>query len=181
MLDSWKGHLTWCVIVVNDLPSIELRPVRAEDVPVLIDLINELAEYEERPHEVTIEVGPLGEALFGRRPLVEALIAWTADRQPAGFAIWFYTFSTFRGRANLYVEDLFVRPAWRRQGLGRKIMSHLARLAIERGCGRLEWSVLVWNEPALSFYRDLGALPITEWGVYTLSADALCRLAGAGG
>jgi GNAT superfamily N-acetyltransferase len=156
--------------------NFHVLPARPQDLSIVVEMIRELAEYERRPDEVTLEIEDLQDALFGSPPRVEAVIAWAANQQPAGFALWFHSFSTFRGRPNLYIEDLFVRPAWRQQGAGRALVAELARIAIERHCGRLEWSVLTWNEPAIEFYRRLGALPVTDWAVYELSGPALVKL-----
>jgi GNAT superfamily N-acetyltransferase len=158
--------------------EIELAVASEADVPLLVEMVGELAEYENRRHEVVLDPAQLAAALVGRQPLCEALIARCAG-EPAGFAIWFYSFSTFQGRKNLYIEDLFVRPAFRRRGVGREIIGHLARLALQRQCGRLEWSVLTWNEPALEFYRRLGARPVADWQVYQLGPEALAGLAEA--
>ena len=155
--------------------TIELDPVQEADVELLVELVGELADYEQRRHEVLIDTADLREALFGPRRLCDALIA-RAGGQPAGFAIWYYSFSTFRGRPNLYIEDLYVRPAFRRLGVGQALVARLAGVAGERGCGRLEWSVLAWNEPAIAFYRALGAEPVADWRVYQLSGRALRRL-----
>jgi len=157
--------------------AIELTSVREDDLPLVVELVGELAEYEQRRHEVLLEAPDLRAALFGSQKVCDALIARVGG-QPAGMAIWFFSFSTFRGRPNLYLEDLFVRPAYRRFGVGRAIMARLAAVAGERGCGRLEWSVLAWNDPAIAFYRSLGAEPVAEWQAYQLSGAALARLAG---
>ncbi len=156
--------------------AISVRPAQPADVPLVQAFIRELADFEHRLDEVVIESHTLHAALFGPERLVEAVIAESAG-QPAGFALFLHTFSTFRGRRNLYIEDLFVRPAFRRAGVGQAMLRHLARLAVERGCGRLEWSVLTWNEAAIEFYRQLGAEPVTDWAVFELSGPALSRLA----
>ncbi len=155
---------------------IELDLARREDLPLLVDLIGELADYESRRHEVLVNVAELDEALFGPRPLCAALLA-RVDQQPAAFALWFFSFSTFRGRPNLYIEDLYVRPAFRRLGLGRAIMKRLALVASEHRCERLEWSVLAWNQPAIAFYHSLGGEPVDDWKVFQLGSAALARLA----
>ncbi len=157
-------------------PLISVRPAEPADVPLVHSLIRELAEYENRLAEVVLDTQMLHAALFGPEQRVEAVIA-EVDAQPAGFALFLHTFSTFRGQPNLYIEDLFVRPALRRLGVGQALVRHLASLAIERRCGRLEWSVLTWNAPAIEFYRQLGAEPVTDWAVYVLSGAALGRLA----
>jgi GNAT superfamily N-acetyltransferase len=157
--------------------AIELRGPTRYELPLLVELVGELAEYEGRRHEVLLNVADLGEALFGPRPWCEALLALVGG-EAAGFAIWFYSFSTFRGRPNLYIEDLFVRPDFRRGGVGRAIFKRLAQIAGRRKCGRVEWSVLEWNEPAIAFYHSLGAQPVAEWKVFQLGGAALARLAG---
>lgn len=156
--------------------SIVLRPARRDDLPLILALIGELAEYERLAHEAVADTAMLDEALFGPTPAAEVVIA-EADGQGAGFALCFTSFSTFLGRRGLYLEDLFVRPAFRGRGIGRRLMVHLARLAVERGCGRFEWSVLDWNAPAIDFYRRLGAVPMDGWTVQRLSGEALRNLA----
>lgn len=153
-----------------------IRPATPADVPLLLDLIRELAEYERLAHEVRGRAEDLEAHLFGPRPYAEALVA-EADGRPAGFALFFHNYSTFHCRPGLYLEDLFVRPAFRGRGLGRRLMAHLARLAVERGCTRFEWSVLDWNAPAIGFYRRLGARPMDEWTVQRLEGEALHALA----
>jgi GNAT superfamily N-acetyltransferase len=155
---------------------ITIRPAQLADVPLLLQLIRELAEYERLAHQVVAGEGELAESLFGARPAAEALIA-ELDGNPAGFAVYFTNFSTFLGRPGLYLEDLFVRPAVRRRGVGRALFLRLAELAAERKCGRFEWSVLDWNQPAIAFYRSLGAVPLVEWTVFRLTGDALTHAA----
>ena len=155
---------------------IAIRAAQPADVPLLLQLIRELAEYERLAHQVVASEAELAESLFGGRPAAEALIA-ELDGKPAGFAIYFTNFSTFLGRPGLYLEDLFVRPAVRRRGVGRALFRHLARLAAERRCGRFEWSVLDWNQPAIAFYRSLGAVPLVEWTVFRLTGEALAHAA----
>ena len=157
-------------------PSVRIEPATPGDVGLILSLVRELADYEKLSHEVVATEDGLRDALFGARPAAETLIAYV-DGEPAGFALFFTSFSTFAGRPGVYVEDLFVRPAARRLGIGRRLFAHVARLARERGCGRLEWSVLDWNEPALRFYAGLGARPLDEWTVHRLTGDALARLA----
>jgi GNAT superfamily N-acetyltransferase len=153
---------------------ISIRAAQPADVPLLLQLIRELAEYERLAHQVVAGESELAESLFGQRPAAEALIA-ELDGKAAGFAVYFTNFSTFLGRPGLYLEDLFVRPAVRRQGVGRALFRHLARVALERKCGRFEWSVLDWNQPAIAFYRSLGAVPLVEWTVFRLTGDALAH------
>jgi GNAT superfamily N-acetyltransferase len=152
--------------------SLAIRPARPSDVPLILQLIGELAEYEKLSHEVVATEAALSAHLFGPRPAAEVLIG-EVDGAPQGFALFFQSFSTFLARPGLYLEDLFVRPAFRGQGLGRQLLVELAHLAVERGCGRLEWSVLDWNEPALAFYRRMGARPMSEWTVQRLTGPAL--------
>jgi GNAT superfamily N-acetyltransferase len=144
--------------------------------PLLLTLIKELAEYERLSHDVVATEADLRSALFGDVPRARALVAYDGT-EPVGFALYFYTFSTFLGRAGLYLEDLFVRPAWRRRGVGRDLLRALAQVAVREGCGRVEWSVLDWNEPAIRFYQSIGARPMDEWTVYRLTGDALGRFA----
>lgn len=159
--------------------GIVLRPAVRADVPLILAFIRELAEYEKLAHEVVADGAGLAGQLFGERPAAEVVIA-EADGQPAGFALFFHNFSTFLGRRGLYLEDLYVRPAFRGRGLGLALMRHLARLAVERGCGRFEWSVLDWNTPAIAFYRRLGAVGLEDWTIQRLSGEALRRLAAEG-
>lgn len=157
-------------------PLLSIRPATVEDAPLIAQLIRELAEYERLAHAAVATDDGLREQLFGERPAAEVLIA-EADGEPAGFALFFHTFSTFLGKRGLYLEDLFVRPAFRGLGLGKHLMAALARIAVKRGCGRFEWSVLDWNAPAIGFYRALGATAIDEWTVHRLEGDALHALA----
>jgi GNAT superfamily N-acetyltransferase len=147
-----------------------------KDVPLVLSFIRKLAEYERKPHEVTATEEGLREALFGTRPIIEVLIAYSGE-EPVGFALYFSIFSTFRGRPGLFLEDLFVEPAHRGKGIGKALLAALAKVAQERGCIRLEWWVLKWNRPALAFYERLGATEVNEWGVYRLEGAALDRLA----
>ncbi|MCG8419992.1 MAG: GNAT family N-acetyltransferase [Proteobacteria bacterium] len=159
------------------MPGFTLRAATSEDVPLICQFIVELAEYEKLQHQVEVTERDLRETLFGSSPRAEVIIGHF-EGQPAAFALFFYTYSTFLGRPGLYLEDLFVRPSQRRRGLGRILLSYLAKLAKERGCGRFEWSVLDWNEPAITFYRSLGAQPMDEWIVYRLTGEALDDVAG---
>ena len=153
-----------------------IRPATIDDVPVILALIRELAEYEKLSDEVVATDDVLRETLFGNQPGAEVLIA-SVDDQPAGFALFFHNFSTFLGLPGIYLEDLFVRPEFRGSGLGRTLLAYLAKLATERRCGRLEWSVLDWNQPAIGFYKKLGAEAMSDWAVYRLTGDALDTLA----
>ena len=159
--------------------TVHIRSAIAEDVPLILSFIRDLADYEKLPHEVVATEERLRHALFGPRPYAEVVIASEAD-QPVGFALFFHNFSTFLGLPGIYLEDLFVQPAARGRGIGRRLLSHLARLARDRGCGRLEWAVLDWNEPAIEFYRRLGAKPMEDWEIFRLTGEALANLAGQG-
>jgi GNAT superfamily N-acetyltransferase len=152
-----------------------IRPATAADAPVIVRLIRALAEYERLSDQVVLDEGQLREHLFGSRPAAEVLLAEDEGRV-VGFALFFPNFSTFLGRPGLYLEDLFVLPECRGRGHGKALFRALARLAVERGCGRLEWAVLNWNEPAIGFYRALGAVPMDEWTVYRLTGEALQKL-----
>ena len=156
--------------------SIRIAPATADQVPLILEFIRGLAEYEKLAHEVVATEESLRHSLFGARPDAEVVIAYVND-EPAGFALFFHNFSTFVGRRGLYLEDLFVKPAYRSHGVGRKLLQHLAGLAVERGCGRFEWWVLDWNAPAIRFYESLGARPMSDWTVYRLTGPALEALA----
>jgi GNAT superfamily N-acetyltransferase len=153
-----------------------LRAATADDVPRILVFIRALAEYERLLHEVVATEEGLRLALFGPRPYAEVVLAEDAGA-PVGFALFFHTFSTFLGQPGIYLEDLFVVPEARGRGVGRALLAHLAQLAAERGCGRVEWAVLDWNAPAIRFYDSLGARPNDEWTVYRLTGDALTALA----
>lgn len=154
----------------------EIRPARPGDEGVVLDLIRALAHYEELPQQVVATAADLREALFGPRAYAEAAVGY-ADSEPVGFAVYFHSFSTFWGRPGMYLEDLFVDERWRGHGFGKRLFAHVARLAVERQCRRMEWSVLNWNEPAIGFYRSLGARPMDEWRVYRLDGEDLARAA----
>ena len=156
--------------------SLSLRPARPGDAALVLALIRELAEYERLTHEVDASEAAIEAALFGATPRVFCELAEWEDA-PAGLAIWFYSFSTFRGRHGIYLEDLFVRPQFRGRGVGRALLASLARRCVAEDLPRLEWSVLDWNEPAIRFYRSLGAVQMDDWTVYRLAGDALERLA----
>src|SRR2546423_1427444 len=156
-----------------------IRPARLEDVPVILQLIRDLATYERAPNDVTATEEQLVDVLFGERPSAEVLLAFEG-KSPVGFAVFFYNFSTWLGRPGLYLEDLFVKPEKRGKGYGRALLVALAKIARDRGCGRMEWAVLDWNEPAIKFYRALGATPMHEWTVFRLTRDGIARLANSG-
>lgn len=158
------------------MSELVTREATIDDVPLLLTFIKELAEYERLLHEVVATEELLRATLFGERRVAEVLIGEHAG-DAVGFALFFHNFSTFVGRPGIYLEDLYVRPAHRGKGFGRALLTHLARLAKRRGCGRLEWAVLDWNEPAIGFYRGLGAVAMDEWTVYRVAGDALDRLA----
>ena len=166
-----------CAIVLNEVAQLTfaIRFGEKADVPVIAHLIRELARFEKLEHEVVMTEELLAENLFGRQRYAETLIAEDAGT-PIGFALFFHTFSTFLGRPGLYLEDLFVIPQQRGSGIGRAMLRQLARIALERGCGRLEWAVLNWNREAIKFYERLGARPNSEWTVYRLAGEALTAL-----
>lgn len=156
--------------------GLSLRFADAADVPLILVLIRELAEYERLSQEVVATEALLRETLFGTRPVAEVIIA-TYGAEPAGFALYFHSYSTFLGRPGIYLEDLFVRPHLRGRGIGRALFVCLAQIARQRGCGRLEWSVLDWNEPAIRFYESLGAKPLDDWTTYRVTGAAMEELA----
>ena len=156
--------------------SITIELATERDVPLVLSFIKQLGEYERLGHEVVASEANLRANLFGPERVAYALIAY-ADGEPAGFALYFFNFSTFLAKPGLYLEDLFVSEAWRRHGVGRALLSRLARIAIDRGCGRMEWSVLEWNELALGFYRELGARTMDDWRICRLTGAAIEALA----
>ena len=160
------------------MDHVSIVPAHENDVPVILQMIKGLAEYEQLSHEVVATEESLRASLFGARPAAEVVLAYS-DRTPVGFALYFHNYSTFLGRSGLYLEDLFVVPAWRGRGVGRKLLSHLASIAVERACGRMEWAVLDWNESALGFYQRLGARVLDDWRICRLSGEALSRAAAA--
>jgi GNAT superfamily N-acetyltransferase len=155
-----------------------IRPATPADVPIIAQLIRDLAEYEKLAHAVTFDERSLHEHLFGARSYADVLLAEQGG-DVVGFALFFHNFSTFRGQPGIYLEDLFVKPECRGHGHGKALLKALAKLAVERGCGRLEWAVLNWNEPAIEFYKSLGAEPMDEWTVYRLTGDPMRNLAGS--
>ncbi|NJP11161.1 MAG: GNAT family N-acetyltransferase [Leptolyngbyaceae cyanobacterium RU_5_1] len=159
--------------------QIVLRPAIAEDVAVIFRLIQALAEYEKLSHAVTGGVDLLQEHLFGARRYVEAILA-EVNGEAVGFALFFYSYSTFLTKPGIYLEDLFVLPEYRRQGLGKALLHYLAQRAVAEGCGRLEWSVLDWNEPAISFYQRMGADVLPDWRICRVTGDSLAQLAAQG-
>ena len=163
---------------MKEVADFQIRPARVEDVPVILRLIRDLATYERAPHEVTATEELLADVLFGERPAAEVLLAFEGE-SPVGFAVFFHNFSTWLGRPGLYLEDLFVKPDKRGKGYGRALLVELAKIARDRSCGRMEWAVLNWNEPAIKFYRALGAKPMDEWTVFRLTPEEIAKLADA--
>ena len=159
--------------------DFSIRPATESDVPLILSLIRELAEFERLSHEVVADEALLREALFGARPAAEVLLGFEHDGTPMGFALFFQNFSTFLARRGIYLEDLYVRPDKRGRGLGRALLTRLAQLAVARGCGRLEWAVLDWNENAIGFYRKLGARVLDDWRICRVTGDALQSLGAA--
>jgi GNAT superfamily N-acetyltransferase len=156
--------------------TTRLRSAARDDVPVIAELIRGLARFEKLEQEVVMTEELLAAGLFGERPYAEVVLA-EDDGRPVGFALFFHNFSTFLGRPGIYLEDLFVLPEQRGHGIGRMLLAHLASLAVERGCGRMEWAVLDWNRDAIKFYERLGARPNSDWTVYRLTGEALAGLA----
>ena len=152
-----------------------IKPATEADVPLILCLIRELAEYERAPNDVKATEEQLREVLFGEKPAAQVLLAFE-NEEAVGFAVYFFNFSTWLGRAGLYLEDLFVRPELRGKGYGRALLVRLAQIAQERGCGRMEWAVLDWNEPAIQFYKKLGAKPMDEWTVFRLTREEIGAL-----
>ncbi len=158
-------------------PGVTIEPVRPDEIGLVLEFIQGLADYEHEPDAVKATPQQLQEALFGARPAAEAVIA-RMDGVPAGWALWFQTYSTWTGLPGLWLEDLFVKPELRRKGVGKALLVYLARICVERGYGRFEWSVLDWNTPSIGFYRSLGAVAMDEWTTNRVTGDALTRLAG---
>ncbi len=152
-----------------------IRAATVADIHLIVEMIRALAAYEKLTDRVVLDEERLQEHLFGAHPFAEVLLA-EEDGEIVGFALFFHNYSTFLGRPGIYLEDLFVRPEYRRRGHGRALLTAVARLAVERGCGRLEWSVLNWNQPAIEFYRSVGAIPLEEWTTFRLTGEALCTL-----
>jgi GNAT superfamily N-acetyltransferase len=161
---------------MKERAEFQIRPARTGDVPIILELIRDLATYERAPGEVVATEEQLVEVLFGAKPVAEVLLAFEKE-SPIGFAVYFYNFSTWLGRPGLYLEDLFVKPEKRGKGYGRALLVELAKIARDRKCGRMEWAVLNWNEPAIKFYRAIGAEPMHEWTVFRLTREEIGRLA----
>ena len=155
--------------------KIEIRNAKPEDIPVILSFIKELAHYEKLSHAVVATEELLREHLFGKSPKAEVVIAY-CDEEAVGFALFFHNFSTFVGRPGLYLEDLFVRESMRGKGIGKSLLIHLAKIAVDRKCGRFEWAVLDWNSPAIEFYKSLGAVPVDDWTIVRVMGEALYKL-----
>jgi GNAT superfamily N-acetyltransferase len=164
---------------MSSSPIVAIRPATAQDLPEVLAFIRELAVYERLEQQLVATEADLAVALFGERPFAEVVFG-CLDGEAVGYALFFHNFSTFLGRPGLYLEDLFVRPAARGHGVGKALLAWLARTALERGCGRLDWAVLDWNAPSIAFYRSLGAVAQGDWTIYRLSGTALAALAGGG-
>jgi len=156
--------------------TLRIVPATAPDVPVILRMIRGLAEYEKLLEACSATEDQLRDSLFGPHPAAEVLLAWADDR-PVGFALFFHNYSTFLGRPGIYLEDLFVDPDRRGRGYGKALLAHLARLARDRDCGRVEWAVLDWNAPSIQFYKSLGAVPLDDWIIFRLTGEALERSA----
>jgi len=157
--------------------DMEIAPATERDAPIILDMIKGLAEYEKLADAVRATEAAIRSSLFGAQPAAEVIIARVGG-DPAGFALFFHNYSTFLAQRGLYLEDLFVKPAYRGRGVGRALLERLAAIAVDRGCGRFEWSVLDWNEPAIGFYKKLGAVAMDEWTIFRVTGDALRQLAG---
>jgi GNAT superfamily N-acetyltransferase len=155
---------------------LKIVPATERDLSLVLSFIRKLAEYEKLSHQVVATEDLLREGLFGERRVAEVVLAYLAD-EPVGFALYFHNFSTFVGRAGIYLEDLFVEPHHRGKGVGKALLAYVANLAVERKCGRFEWAVLDWNTPSIEFYKSLGAVPLDDWTLFRLTGDALHRVA----
>jgi GNAT superfamily N-acetyltransferase len=162
--------------LANSIPGFEIRAATKSDTPIILSFVKQLAAYEKLSHEVAASEASIRETLFGARRVAEVAIGYF-NGKPVGFVLFFHNYSTFLGRPRLYIEDLFVDENYRRRGFGRSLLLYVARLAQERQCGRLEWAVLDWNEPAIEFYKKLGAVAMSDWTVYRITGDNLRRLA----
>ena len=158
------------------IAGFTIKPAAKKDVPVILAFIKKLADYERLSHEIVATEELLQRTLFGQRRTAEVVIGYHHN-EPVGFVLFFHNFSTFVGRPGIYIEDLFVEEAFRRRGFGAALLAHVAKLAVERDCGRLEWSVLDWHEPAVNFYTKLGAMPLNEWTVFRVTGEKLNHLA----
>lgn len=165
---------------MNSAPAFRIEKATPADLPLVLSLIRELAEFEHLLHEARATDADLRETLFCDRPFAEVVIARFGD-DAVGFALFFHNYSTFLGKPGIYLEDLFVRPTYRGKGFGELLLRHLAQLAVQRGCGRFEWSVLDWNQPAIDFYKKLGAQPLNDWTTFRVTGAALEQLGGKEG
>jgi GNAT superfamily N-acetyltransferase len=156
--------------------NVRIVAATENDTPTILHMIRGLAEYEKLSDRVTATEATLREQLFGPRPAAEVCLVYVGD-EPIGFAVFFWSFSTFASRPGLYLEDLFIQPKWRGRGFGRQLLVHVAKLAVARGCDRMNWAVLPWNQPAIDFYRRLGAEKVTEWEGFKIAGEAFERLA----
>jgi ribosomal protein S18 acetylase RimI-like enzyme len=163
---------------MRGMASIDIRPAAIGDLPLILGFIKELAAYERALDQVSATQANLRESLFGAKPRAHALVC-SIEGVACGFALYFFNYSTWQGRQGLYLEDLYVSPAHRKAGAGKAMLQHLARIAVAKDCGRFEWSVLDWNEPAIGFYRSIGAMPMDEWVRYRLTGEALAAFAGS--
>ena len=163
---------------LTGIPGFQIRSASKADVPIILSFIQKLADYERLSHEVVATEKILAETLFGRRRTAEVVIGYY-KKEAIGLVLFFHNYSTFLGQPGIYIEDLFVDEPYRRRGFGGALLSYVARLARERNCGRLEWSVLDWNEPAINFYRKLGAVPMREWTVFRVTGESLNKLASS--
>jgi GNAT superfamily N-acetyltransferase len=157
--------------------NLDIRPATTGQVRLVLDFIMEMAEYEKLTHELVTDEHILRENLFGKNRSAEAVIGY-CNEKPVGYAIYFYNFSSFTGRPGLYIEDIYVKAEHRGKGFGRELLLYLARLARDKKCGRMEWAVLTWNEPAINFYKKMGAVSMDEWRIFRLSGESLKKLAG---
>lgn len=162
--------------MTSEANALRIDPATPADVPLILSLVRELAEFEHLSHACVATEDALRRTLFGDRPFAEVLVARIGG-EAAGMALFFHNYSTFLAKPGIYLEDLYVRPAFRRRGVGQALLRQVAALAVERGCGRVEWSVLDWNEPAIAFYQRIGAVPQDEWRLFRLTGDAIGRLA----
>jgi GNAT superfamily N-acetyltransferase len=158
--------------------NFEIRGATVADIPIILQLIRDLATYERAPNDVVATEEGLHEVLFGAEQAAKVVIAFE-NTAPVGFAVYFFNFSTWLGRPGLYLEDLFVKTEMRGRGYGRALLVHLAKIARDHNCGRMEWAVLTWNEPAIEFYKKIGAVPLEEWRVFRLTSDGIGRLAAS--
>lgn len=158
------------------MSEIHIVPAAETDVPIILDMIRALAEYEKLAHIVVATEDQLRRTLFGPHPAAEVLLAYL-NGEPVGFALFFPNYSTFLAQAGIYLEDLYVKPHARGKGAGLALLKELARIALERGCGRVEWAVLDWNEPSIQFYKKLGAVPMDDWTIFRLTSEPLMKLA----